>query len=106
MGCTLFKLSFFLENFISWKVYLVLWAIWTILYVEAHWLFCWHYYECSIEVQRSISFDFRTSREKFSRNQKIEIAVTLLIVVAFTLNAILVPDFINSLYYDCLILFF
>ena len=59
-GCVFFKLSLFLTSVVSWSFTLFLWAVWTILYVEAHWLFCWHYYVCSVEVKRRISFNYET----------------------------------------------
>ncbi len=107
MGCVLFKLSLFLTSIISWRLTLTLWTIWTILYVEAHWLFCWHYFVCAVEVKRRISFNYENvPKPKISKFQIIEIVVSSLIVIAFTLNAIFVIDYLSSLWYESLILVF
>jgi len=109
MGCVLLKLSLlFLTNSKFWTLFLN--AVRIILYVEAHWLFCWHYYDCSVEVKRRISFNYDNvdngQKEKLSVHQKIELGVTALIVISFTLTAFLVVDYMNSLWYFSLIIMF
>lgn len=107
MGCVFFKLSLFLTSVVSWTAILTLWTIWTIFYVEAHWLFCWHYYVCAVEVKRRISFNYETTpKPKVSNFVIVELVISGLIVIAFTLNAILVVDYIQSLWYESLILCF
>ena len=54
----------FMQNVVSWKAYVALYVIWIILYVEAHWLFCWHYFVCSVEVKRRISFNYDLNKPK------------------------------------------
>ena len=81
--------------------------MWIILYIVAHWLFCWNYCVCSIELKRKITVDYQSSKQKkIFTYQNIELGVSVLILISFTLTASLIVNSMNSLYYQVLILTF
>lgn len=107
MACVVFKLTLSLYDYLPNWLNLTFLTIWVIMYVEAHWLFCWHYFLSTVLVQRSISFDYELDEKpKLFDFKIIELGVSVLIVVSFSLSAIFVDNYWNSLWYDSLILGF
>lgn len=71
--------------------------------ISAHWLFCWNYFVCSIELKRKITVDYQPRKQKkIFTYQNIEFGVPVLIIISFTLTDSLIVNSINSLCYHVL----